>query len=513
MELIIALVVIVTVVRLLLRYEFWSPFRGAPDVNSAAQANAVTDARIDQLTAVGQIGNALSVLFGSIRVPLDALSKPTVIFGLPGGGKTTLINIMLPCLFRLFGIRVGRTRFVFLDVKNELPRRLHALVPSQIPIHYLNPLDARASVLDFPKIFVQRSDIDQLAYTICPTIPGDQNPFFRNGARHAIGLVASVLQKFQPLATRPWGLFELCAILSDKRQLRRVMGYDFEAKSFYKATLGPTIKSGADVFSTIRSVIQPLIPAALAELDTPKRFNLKSFLAEDGIAVLGIPPTGSQAVLPVFNVFIRRLIEEAQTVSHPDDRLVVILDEIAMLDRTVVDSIVTATCVGRSHGIHVLAATQSLELLEAKFGKDQAHAFLASCATTVGFRCGSRNTAEYVVGRMGQQDGIVVLSSRTSSSNGGSRTVGEQLQTRPTVMVEELLHAPLADPLADRMVFFAVSPAFGNAKVTCPFIEATTVEADSTFPNTLPRPAGTRELRPLTRSDLSALGFPETERN
>ena len=81
-----------------------------------------------------------------------------------------------------------------------------------------------------------------------------------------------------------------------------------------------------------------------------------------------------------------------------------------------------------------------------------------------------RKTADYVAGRMGNQDGIVVLCSRTSSANGSSTTVSEQLQTRPTVMADELLHAPLADPVEDRMVFFAVSPAFGNAKVSCPFV-------------------------------------------
>jgi len=286
------------------------------------------------------------------------------------------------------------------------------------------------------------------------------------------------------------------------------MWYDYEARSFYKAALSTNSKSSGDVFSTIRSVIQPLIPAALVERDNPTRFDLKSFLKDDGIAVLGIPPTGSQAILPLFNVFIRRLVEEAQNNSHPDDRLFVFLDEIALLDRGVVDSIIKATCVGRSHGIHVVAATQSLELLETQFGKDQAHAFLASCATTIGFRCGSRQTAEYVVGRMGQQDGIVVLRSYTNSSNGGSSTASEQLQSRATVMAEELLHAPLADPINDEMVFFAVCPAFGNAKVTNTFVRETTVETDSTFPNTMPRVRGIGALRPLTESDLKDLGFP-----
>lgn len=471
MEILIAIFLVWLLLGSYSRSRFWNPFRGAPDVLATDDANAVSDKRMSLLRSVGQMTNAIAVSFGLLRIPLEVLSKPTILFGLPGTGKTSLLNIAIKSLIGLFRRHVDRTRFVFLDVKNELPRRLHASIPSNVPIHFLNPLDARSSVLDFPNIFASRSDVDQLAYTICPPIAGDQTPYFRNAARQIIALVVSVLQKHRSKASRPWGLFELCSIISDKRLLRRVMFCDYEARSFYRSTLGPKNKAAGDVFSTLRSVIQPLIPAALVELESPTRLNLKDFLREDGVAVLGIPPTGSQSVLPLFNVFIRRLIEEAQVHSTAEDRLFLILDEVGMLDRAVVEAIVNATCLGRSHNIHVIAATQSVELLEAKFGSDQAHAFLASCATTVAFRCASKKTADYVVGRMGNQEGIVLLTSWTCAGQHSSTTTTQQLHIRATVLADEVLHAPLADPVADTMTFWTVCPTIGNAKVTTPFIE------------------------------------------
>ena len=487
---------------------FWNPFRGAPNVKSIDDANRVTAKRVKKLRSRGW--NAFTVSFGLLRVPLEELNKPTILFGVPGSGKTSLINIMLSSLWSLFSDRRGRTRFVFLDVKNELPARLHAVVPAHVPIYYLNPLDARASVLDFPKVFADRSDIDQLAHALCPPVQGDQTPFFRDSARQAIALTATVLQQHQAHATRPWGLYDLCSTLADKQQLRRVLYHSYEGKTFYKATLGPRNKSAGDVFSTIRSVIQPLIPAALIELDKPTRLNLAQFVRDDGVAVLGIPPKGSQTVLPLYNVFIRRLIEEAQTVSHPDERLFLVLDEIAMLDPAVVETIIKATCLGRSHGIHVIAATQSLELLEERLGEKQAHAFLASCTTTVGFRAASKQTADYVVSRSGSQEGIVLLNSLTRGKN-RSLTTTQHLQVRPTVMADELLHAPLADPLTDSMTFTVVCPTFETAIVTCPFLDDSTVQTDPTFPNTLPRPTGQHALRPFSRSDWFALGFPRRD--
>jgi len=153
-----------------------------------------------------------------------------------------------------------------------------------------------------------------------------------------------------------------------------------------------------------------------------------------------------------------------------------------------------------------------LELLEAKFGSDQAHAFLASCATTVAFRCASKKTAEYVVGRMGNQEGIVLLTSSTSGHNANSSTTTQHLQIRATVLADEVLHAPLADPVADTMTFWTVCPTIGNAKVTTPFIEETTVDTDPNYPNICARTPSANGLRPLTRSDWVALGLPLTRR-
>lgn len=495
MALLVIIVVVIVVWIACQRPRFWTVLRGAPTVITGNQANALMNAK------------GISLILGMLRVPLHVFSKPTIFFGLPGSGKTSLINMMLPALMKLFSAYSGRTRIVLLDIKNELPSRLHAITPNNVPIHLLNPLEMRAPVLDFPTLFTSRSDIEQLAHSICPPLPGDQTPFFRSAARQTISLVGHVLQKHQPKATTPWGLHQLCAILADKKMLRRVMDCDFEAKTFYAATLGPRIKSAGDVFSTIRSVIQPLVSASLVELNNPHRFYLKSFLRSDGIAILGMPPTGSQAVLPLYNVFLRRLIEEAQLNSHPDDRLFIILDEIAMLDRGIVDAIVKAACIGRSHGLHILAATQSVELMESEFGRDKSHAFLASCATTVGLRCGSLQTAEYVTGRMGKQEGLVLLTSWTQAQQ-SSTTTSQQLHMRPTVLAEELLHLPLADPDKDLLTFYAVSPAFGNVKVNCPFIKQTTVVCDSNFPNVLPRSLQGHELRPLTDAQWKALGLP-----
>jgi len=134
MEIVLVIVAIVILCNVLGRDRFWNPFRGAPNVSTAGQANAVTNRRISQLLAIGQIGNALIVVWGKIRVQLEVLSKPTIIFGLPGAGKTTLINLMMPGLFDVNLVQIGGPRHHQVDVGHLFPPRHQTLVRDRIPI-------------------------------------------------------------------------------------------------------------------------------------------------------------------------------------------------------------------------------------------------------------------------------------------------------------------------------------------------------------------------------------------
>ncbi len=510
----IAVVVVLVVLYCLWnRHRFWTVLGGGTDLLQQDAAGAICKQRMLALAANGQMGKAFAVAFGAIAIPLDTLNKPVILIGLPDTGKTSFLNILIPSLMGLFALYPGRTRFVFLDVKNEIVARLHSIAPAHIPIHILNPLDARAVALDWPAMFKTRADLLQLAHSLCPPVAGDQSPFFRDCVRQLVWAVCHVLQIYSLMATRPWRLLDVLKICSTIKGLREVLALEDETRSLFRATLDSDSNASGDVISTLRTVVQGFVEIALAEADAEQRISLHTFLREDGMAVMGLPPKGTQAVIPLYSVFIRRLIEEAQTMSHPEDRLFLFLDEIALLDRTAVDSIVKASCVGRSHGIHIIAATQSLELLESALSTEKAHSFLASCATTVGFRSASKKTAEFIAGRFGNQEGIIKLHSVSSNKDGGSHTVSEQLQSRPVLMAEQLLTLPLADAIADELSLVSASPAFGNLKMTCSFVEQTRFVAAGDCPNVVPRIPGTASLAPLSQSELAELGLPQRKRS
>lgn len=488
-------------------YRRWHPWRGAPEILSTDAANYVAEKRRKLLEEAGRRTNALPIRLGPLDVPLEMFSTPVILLGVPGGGKTSVLNMMGPSFLPLYDLAPGRTHTVYLDVKNEQYARQHAVQPPHVPIYLLNPLDARGAKLDWPATFANRSDIQQLAQSLCPPIAGDQNPFFRDNARAIIFSVVWVFQKARPHATRAWGLSDVVRACIDQRSLKRILARDPEARSALRSAIDPNTKSAGDVFSTLRSVLHPFADVALAEEQASQTFDLKRFVREDAVAILGLTSTNSQAILPLYSILIRRLIEEARTVSHPEDRLLLFLDELALLDRTCLESLTKATNVGRSHGICTFASSQSVELLESAFGREMCHAFLASCTTTVAFRCASKTTAEYACSRFGAQEGVLLVHSCTSSRQGGSSTTSEQHMQRPTLMPEELLHLPLADPIRDELTFAAACPTFGTAFVTTTFVRETTVTAEVPVPNVVPRDLGTRSLTPLSEDDLRQLGL------
>ena len=87
-----------------------------------------------------------------------------------------------------------------------------------------------------------------------------------------------------------------------------------------------------------------------------------------------------------------------------------------------------------------------------------------------------------------------------------------QKKTKGLVLADEVLHAPLADPVADLMTFWIVCPTIGNAVVTTSFIQESSVATDPNYPNLCTRPASGNGLRPLTKSDWVALGLPLNRR-
>ncbi len=513
MEAILVIAVLISVALLSGNRGFWSIIRGASCLVSLNSANRKTlfafEAAKDSLEATDH----LPIEFADLLVPLHCLSKPTILLGQPGTGKTSLITSVLQSITKLFERHPGRTRILILDSKLDSLEKLNSILPPDIPVHVLNPLDVRFEALDWGGIFRTRGEIIQLSEMICPKISGDSSPYFRNWARALVAGTVYVLQIFAKKAERKWRLLDLIKILISKKTLRHVCYQTAETKSLFQTSLGTKADSSADIFSTLRSVIAPFIEIALTEARAKTAFNISDFLAKDGVVVLGIPPKSSGLAKPLFSVFIRRLVEESlvNPNRHKDDRLFLVLDEIAQLESSLVEPLNNAAALGRSSNIFIISATQSIEVLEQSFGEKATAAFLSCAENLVGFRS-SPKTADYLSKSFGNQEGLIKTTSHSRGPNGNSTTESFSFHTRPVVMAEEFMDLPLANPSRDRMEFYFRNPFLGSVFVTSKFMAKVLLPADGTYPNFLQSKmiASKNDLK-INGSDVLRFGLPKLE--
>jgi hypothetical protein len=493
------------------RFKRWRPFAGAPDVGSAEDAAGYARWRAKCLIAAGKADDATLVNLGGIGVPIETLNQPVALVGAPKTGKSAEGVMLYWSLRELMDRKPGRTRIVWLDVKNERPSFLHATLPEGVPLYVLNPLDRRSMPIDWSGC--NRSEAWQLAFALVPPVESDNAPFFRNWARLLLWSTIFVFLTFARRARRRWLLADALAVCADERCLKSVLSLSHETRSLYRAALRKSARSSGDVFSTLRSIVQEFADVAIAERQAPEpRFDIRRFLREDAVAVLGLTPTGSQAVLPIYAVLLQRLIEEARMNADPTDRLILLLDEVALLGPRFIDTLLAAGCIGRSSGVHVITTTQSVEFLRSSLGAAKADAFLASCETLLAHRAASRATAEYCAGRFGEQKGYLTTVTDTFSNPHGSTSYVETVTALPTVMPETILHLPLADPEADAIEYVAVSPVYGPIHVRTRFTAAAATPQAGDFPNYDPRRLGSTQMPRFTLKDAEDLGLPMTDR-
>lgn len=456
------------------------------------------------------------------RLPNDAAHLGTLLVGVPGTGKTVVATGMVSSLCRRFDRsdrrrlrrRAGerlRLRLVIFDAKNEWPAKVHRLLPPWVPVYQLNPLDAargvRWAVADDVRSVAEAL---QLASGVAPDRTNDPNGFFTRASRNALTDLALVLLL---TAGKRWRAGHLAALTRNQRLLAAVL----RSHPITRDTAAQMLRgrSGKDVLATIGTFVNALVPAFSGWDRCAGTVSIRQFLDEEAVLILGWDDGVSDALSPLYTLFLRLLIDRVLLNADPTDRTWLFLDELGLLGK--LDALPRAVYRGRSSALCVTAGVQDVNTLDRIYGRDMAREILASLQTKVFFRLGSKESAEFAAGAIGKQEVRRWLRSysHTRSGNGGSSTTGlqEQIAERYAVMPDELLHLPLADPVADRLTGYLLSPFVGGtARFEVPFLASARASAgDPSFENYRRRDAADQLPLPLSPADVEALGVPLTD--
>lgn len=189
-----------------------------------------------------------------------------------------------------------------------------------------------------------------------------------------------------------------------------------------------------------------------------------------------------------------------------ESRTLLVLDEARELGR--LDGLSALLTRGRSRGATVCLGFQDIEGLRKVYGDQVANELVGQCANKALLRIESPETARWASNVLGEYEQFINLVSHTTSRQGPSRTVNEQIMKRDTALPSEFMNLP-PSTRANGVSGYYLSPFIGawRARIPGEFFDRALRERSSSLADFVPRPIHHEYLPPWTEEDYRRLGL------
>lgn len=457
---------------------------------------------------------APTIAWAHLDLPLGEGSGNFLVAGAPGSGKTVQLQLLIQSLFRLMRRCLNQRAFIF-DGKREFLPILFGIKRAlriDIPIHILNPFDARSTAWDIAKDVRTPAQAAQVAATLVPRQHSGE-PFFANATR---ALLYGMIIALQEISSGEWTLRDVLLLFRSKDRLFRVLQHSQETREIRDSFLEP--KTLNNILSEAATRLSPFsIVAALWDTSdkTQQKFTIKKWLDEESVAVFGLNPVHSEAMRPINQVLFQQLsnalLDHGVNEALADKRTWLILDELREAGR--LDGLSSLLNQGRSRNVSIALGFQDIVGLKVVY-KEEALEIVGQCRNKSFLPTSSSETAKWIqmhfdnayaeehstsysysTGRSGGQ-------SNYSHTHGSSR----QRNIRPIVLASELL---ALKPPTEETGFsgFHDLPAFKSFFVRMPWMDVITklcpIAKDE--PGEIKRPLSDQILRPWDAADEKRL--------
>ncbi|WP_158500401.1 type IV secretory system conjugative DNA transfer family protein [Xenococcus sp. PCC 7305] len=325
-----------------------------------------------RLRADGETG----VLFGGVYLPLSALCTYMLVIGSVGAGKTITLRLALQDLIPLISPG-SNLRCIIYDPKLEFYGLIYGMGVSS-PVYILFLFDARAHAWDIAVDTTSPADIISLMYTLFPKQTGHQNvqDFFVQAARNVLG---GIVEIFNDLAPGQWTWRDLYWAITDRKLVIALL--KSSPQTCHLVEYFAYEKLAASVMTTIYSQFQPFRTIfALSDYHyrQGRKFSAKNDWNEsESVVILGKNEEYRDIVTPFNQLFLRKaamLALDSASENSQTARYIFVIDEATSLKQLeFLDSLIQE---GRSHGVVLLFAFQSVETMKHYYGEAMANALL-----------------------------------------------------------------------------------------------------------------------------------------
>lgn len=428
-------------------------------------------------------GEAL-IRWGNLWLPERFAEGHFGLVGTIGSGKTQgLRHLMQSVLVELQNRADARA--VIYDAKRDVLPILAGL-PLTLPIIVANPFDQRSAAWDIAADLTDPAGAVEIASILVPSRRNESHPFFSKAAQ---ALVAGVVKAL--IITKPgaWTLRDVLIIASSAKTLRSVLTSTPETKPLIEQYFEPET-TFQNILQTIATETAALEPIAALWAHSEKRFSLREWLKGNSILVLGSDWSYSEAMRSVNRLLFRRLTQLVLNGTESRERRTwFFIDELKEAGN--LEGLTSLMSAGRSKGVRVAIAFQDIDALRHVFEERPANEIIGLCRNKSLLRIDSEGTARWAAQTIGEELGIEITRSTSSSSQGDTHGTSEHIYKREAVLASEFMGLP--PPNEHVFSGYHIVPAIGVYRAEWSYREGLIPAAD--IPNFIPRPQAEQALR------------------
>lgn len=414
-------------------------------------------------------------LFGGC--PIDPIAAEGH-FGLIGGsgtGKGRLMNSLIASVIPFLN-RGFASRAMIFDAKADTLPLLQMLGVPASRIIVTDPFVQSSSRWDVARDVQSIAEAQQFSKLLIPESGGDTNRFFYDAPRL---LLKGVVEVLIARSNGRWTLEDVIRIMLDTSSMSHVLKQDPQYRTLVRICRKVSSRTFQSIYFTMACQLEPLLLACNLWKHAPGTFSVRDWLKSDSILVLGHSSESPEAQQTINRLIVNRAAQYMlRQPDQRDDLTWMFFDELS--ETSGLDSLPALLQRGRSKGVRVALAFQSLPGLRINYESDLALAIAGLCRNQSFLNLSCPETADWVSGRIGDFESLtrkmnMGFSSSYSSGAGGptgssgfnqgyswdfervTAVYPSQLMHELPIMEDGCVHAYHAIPAA-KCVFYSALP-------------------------------------------------------
>lgn len=436
-------------------------------------------------------GEAL-IRWGNLWLPERFAEGHFGLVGTIGSGKTQGLRHLMQSVLIDLQSRAD-ARAVIYDAKRDVLPILAGLQLT-LPTVVANPFDERSAAWDMAADLTDPAGAFEIASILVPSRRNESHPFFSKAAQ---ALVAGVLKALIITRAGAWTLRDVLIIASSAKTLRVVLASTPETKPLIEQYFEPET-TFQNILQTIATETAALEPIAALWAHSKRRFSLREWLSGNSILVLGSDWSYSEAMRSVNRLLFRRLTQLVLNGTESRERRTwFFIDELKEAGN--LEGLTSLMSAGRSKGVRVAVAFQDIDALRQVFDERPANEIIGLCRNKSLLRIDSEGTARWAAQTVGEELGIEITNSTSTSAQGETRGTSEHIYKREAVLASEFMSLP--PPNEHVFSGYHIVPAIGVYRTEWAYREGLIPAAD--IPNFMPRPQTDQALRQGQPGDTS----------